>query len=464
VQLQTSFLNAHLEMLDAFYDDAAAAELAAVSRGYNHQLGPIGSLLVHRPDAHDLPLFSSSCGHSPVSALMADLAVRPATGAGPTIPGGGKGATLGAAIRGALGETSERLLAVLHYQAVEPELRLATSSQLEKEQSGDVLHPERLSLFAPEQHTAGNGRWAPFTRQTPVRWMTGRSLLSGEPVHIPAQLVLLYYERVPGEPPIGYPTTGGLGFHADRRRAVLHGLYEWIERDAINVGWVCRLAPQRVDIDVASLLPGPVPYGVDVRVFLNTLDVPFPVITVTAVDRRRDDLAFLGGGGAWSNRDRALRQALYELAQCATVLKTLTSQPRRIGPSSPIEAMNDFLDATVFYGYRANARLLDWYTNGNPIAWQDVPSFQFRSLDEEWDFVLAWLRTNNLDPVVIDFDGAAWPGASAVKVVVPELTPAWVPADPYLGHPRYYELPQRLGRVARPLRFDELNRLPLPFP
>lgn len=126
--------------------------------------------------------------------------------------------------------------------------------------------------------------------------------------------------------------------------------------------------------------------------------------------------------------------------------------------------MHDFLDATVFYGYRGNERLLDWYETGTGIAWSDVPSLEFGSLDEEWTYVHDWLREARLDPVVIDFDAAAWPGVSAVKVLVPELTSAWVPSDPYLGHPRYYEVPAVLGRASAPLRFEDLNRLPLPFP
>jgi ribosomal protein S12 methylthiotransferase accessory factor len=462
MRLETAYLNPYLEWFDAYFDESAAAEIAAVSAPYNRQLGPVVALSVHRPEPPDLPLVSSSCRHSPVSALMRDLAARPATGEGPTIPGGGKGRTLGAAVRGALGETSERLLAILHYQAAAPRLVPATFADLQR--GGRVaLGPERLPLFAPEQYARDPGRWAPFTADTPLRWIAGRALLSGEPVLVPAQLVFLYYERAQVEPPIGYPTTGGLGFHPDRRRAVLHGLYEWIERDAINVGWACRLAPRRVDVDVADFLPAPLPHGLEVQVHLNSLDVPLPVLTVVAHDRRGDDRTFLGGGGAWSDRRRALKQALYEVAQCGAVLKTLERTPRRIRPDSPVDTMDDFLDATVFYGYRQNAPLLDWYEQGQRIAWQEVPSLEFGSLDEEWEFVLAWLETRGIDPIVIDFD-AAWPGASAVKVLVPELTMAWVPADPYLAHPRYYELPRLLGLADRRLGFEELNRLPLPFP
>jgi ribosomal protein S12 methylthiotransferase accessory factor len=427
----------------------------SVSRLYNRQLGPIVSLAVHRPQLGDLPIYTSSCRHSPISALIRDLAARPSIGDGPLIPGGGKGATLAGAARGALGETAERLLAVLQYASVARDLRLATHAELTAE-GCPALEPHRLPLFAPEQMSRGgaeSGSWQPFTPNTPVRWISARFLRSGKPVLVPAQLVLLYYERVPGEAAIGYPTTGGLGFHADRRRAILHGLYEWIERDAINVGWATRRPPRPVDVDLRPYLPAPIPDRLQVRVFLNTLDVPLPVLTVIARDTGRDDLAFLGGGGASSGKDRALTQALFELGQCRAVLRSLGSvSTRRVQPTTPPGAMTDFLDATVFYGYRANERLLDWYTAGKPIAWEDVPSLEFDGLDDEWPAILDWLGVVGLDPVVCDFDAAAWTGAMSVKVIIPELTPAWVPADPYYGHPRYGLPPSKL------------NPLPLPFP
>ena len=51
-----------------------------------------------------------------------------------------------------------------------------------------------------------------------------------------------------------------------------------------------------------------------------------------------------------------------------------------------------------------------------------------------------------------------------VRVIVPEMTLASVPANPYLGHPRYYELPRRLGLSDNDLTFADLNPDPIPFP
>lgn len=472
MRLETTHYNGRLEMFDAIYDASRAAELSAVARLYNRHLGPVEALNVHRPEALDLALYSTSCRHSPVAGLMPDVQARPSGGQSPYVPGGGKGATLSQALAGALGESAERLLAILHYQGIHPELRLATYNELQQEGT-DAIHPADLLLFAPEQCAKPGFRWSQFTAETRVRWIRGTRLLTDRPVMVPAQLVLLWYESAPGEIPIGYPTTGGLTFHSDRRRAILHGLYELVERDAINVGWMCRIPPRRVEIDVGEFLREV--RGVErrmstaflsgVSVFLNSLDSPIPVMTVMAFDESRDSLAFLGGGGAWSAKDRALTQALFEAGQCRSVLRTLEREPQqKIQPGSPLNQMGDFLDATVYYGYRQNRRLLDWYQSGPVIPWNDVPSLDFATLDEEWAAVREWLIRDSLDPVIVDLDSACWPGACVVKVVVPELTSAWVPAEPFLGHRRYYELPRKIGIAGRALTYADLNDLPLPFP
>ncbi len=472
MRLETTYLNERLELFDGVYGDNEAAALRSVSRAYNRHLGPVLALNVHRPETTDLGLYSASCRHSPLAALMPDVESRPMAGQSPLVPAGGKGATLVQAVTGALGEAAERLLAILHYQHVLPELVFASYDELQR-LGVEAIHPDRLPLFAPEQYAVPSFRWRPFTPQSRVRWIRGTRMLTGEPVLVPAQLVLLWYERLPGEMPIGYPTTGGLAFHSDDRRAILHALYEVVERDAINVGWVCRIPPRRIEVDIASflrdLLGGPRRMSSalvsGVHVFLNTLDGPLPVITVTAFDQSRASLSFLAGGGAWSTKERALTQALFEVGQCKSVLRHLESEPHlEIQAASGREAMRDFLDATVYYGYRENHPRLDWYMSGDAISWDDVPAVTGSNLEAEWLAVCAWLAMDRIDPVVIRLDSACWPGACVLKVLVPELTSAWVPAEPMLGHPRYRTMRRKLGLDSTPLAYDAFNELPLPFP
>lgn len=472
MRLAHTYLNERVEMLDGVYDDDLGRQLRALSRLYNRHLGPITSVHLERPDLLDPAMYCGSCNHLPMSSVIPDLTVRPAAGDQMAIPGGGKGVGIGRPLLGAMGELAERLLAVLHFQAVVDELESGSWEQM----SGrglDALGPGELPLFAPEQYGRRGFRFEPFLPDTPLRWLRARRLLTGEPVYVPAQLVLLYYKRAAGEAMIGYPTSGGLGFHTDARRAVLHALYEYVERDAVNVRWYCRLAPARVEFDLAAYLSGRwhlrhtrivTPSLDGIEVYLNTLDVPIPVFTVIARDLSRSERRFLGSGGAWANRDRALAQALFELGQTRAVLNSFKPGAKVIRADSSTDEMSDFLDGAVYFGYPENLPRLSWYTSGPTAAWGDVPSFEFEDEDAEYDGMLEWARSGSLNPVVIDMDGACWPGVSVVRVIVPELTGACVAANPYLGHPRYYDLPYRLGLADHRLTFEELNPDPIPFP
>jgi len=472
MRLSHNYLNERIEMLDGVYDHERAQQLRALSRLYNRHLGPITAVHLERPELLDPAMYCGSCNHLPMASVIPDLTVRPSVGDSMAIPGGGKGAGMQQPLLGAMGELAERLLAVLHFQAIVDDLEFGSWRQLTN-RGLKALGPNDLPLFAPQQYTRRGFGFVPFLPSTPLRWIRARYLLTGEPVFIPAQLVLLYYKRAAGEMMIGYPTSGGLAFHTDRRRAILHALYEYIERDAINVRWYCRLAPAHVDVDLAGYLSSQwhlhhsrmiTPSLDDIQVYLNTLDIPIPIFTVIARDQTRPERMFLGGGGAWANRDRALSQALFELGQTRAVLNSYKPGFKHIRPDSRTTEMTDFLDGAIYFGYPENLPRLAWYTSGAVRTWQDVPSLEFDDESAEYGGILAWLHTSQLNPIVIDMSGACWPGVSVVRVIVPELTSACVAAHPYLGHPRYYNLPDQCGAANHPLTFDELNTDPIPFP
>ena len=351
--IERLFLNSRVEALDATYDDERSAQYRAVGRLYNRLLGPVTSLNVLRPDILDLGLYSSSCGHSALGSLLPDFKVKTGIADNILIPGGGKGPTMRQPMLGGLGEIAERLLSVLHFGTMLDRLKLATHEQLVA-QGVLALGPGEIPLFAPEQYASPDFGYARFTPETTLRWMEGTDLLSGKTVLVPAQLIHIYYNHHPGEAQIGYPTTGGLAFHTDPRLAILHGIYEYVERDAINIAWYCRLPPPRIEVDLASFLKHQgFPFGrmttpclPKVDVFLNTLDVDWPVLTAVAIDAWREERAFLGGGGASFSRDRALMQAVFELGQSRTALKFYRPIGwKNIGPRSVVSEMTDFFDA-----------------------------------------------------------------------------------------------------------------------
>jgi ribosomal protein S12 methylthiotransferase accessory factor len=84
--------------------------------------------------------------------------------------------------------------------------------------------------------------------------------------------------------------------------------------------------------------------------------------------------------------------------------------------------------------------------------------------DEQYHAVMDLLRATGIHPILLEFSIPSWPGMCVTKVFMPQLTQAHIPSHPCLGHPRYYEVPHRLGLSERPLGFEDLNPDPLPFP
>ncbi len=186
VRLETSWINRSVPMIDAVFGPDRAAQYAAVTRLYNRSLGPVTRVNVLRPEVNDLPIWTSSCQHSAIGELLADLTIKHAIADAVMVPGGGKGIDLQAAFIGGLGEISERLLGVLHFAAVERRLVLASYDDM-VHQGRRALGPHDIPLFASEQYTIPGFPYAPFHAATPLRWIDGVDLLTGEAVAVPAQ-------------------------------------------------------------------------------------------------------------------------------------------------------------------------------------------------------------------------------------------------------------------------------------
>ncbi|QOZ70140.1 YcaO-like family protein [Bradyrhizobium arachidis] len=471
--LEATNLNERIELFDSFYDENRRLQYEVVPRLYNQSIGPVTAVSIHRPKLLDLSMYGTSCRHSPVGRLLGDLVGKSPLWDSVAIPIGGKGPTMKQAFLGNMGEACERILAALQTRLLRDRAEFGTYDEL-KARGLPALPPGELPLFAVEQYAKEEFPFAPFTEDTPVAWLQGKRLFAAQDVYVPAQLVAFHWCAFPQEARIGYATSGGLVFHTNFRQAVLHGIYENVERDAINLSWYCKLPPAVVDIDLVEFLKNNTeqsaprmmtPYIQKARVLLNTLDIPLPVFTVMTFDKSRDGRALLAGGGGWGKPDRALIQAVFEIGQAQIGYALTPHAWDHIRPDSQLSDLTDFYYALIYYGFKENLSLLSWYADGPArVAWDQVPSISGSDLNGEYDAVRELLLQRNIDPILFDFSDSCWPDAHLIKVFMPQLTHAHLPSHGYFGHPRYYDVPMQLGLKHGRLTYDELNRLPLPFP
>ncbi|POX42732.1 hypothetical protein C3486_03950 [Streptomyces sp. Ru73] len=154
-----------------------------------------------------------------------------------------------------------------------------------------------------------------------LSWVRAVDLLSGSPVPLPLDAVRLTLEADrPWQPPGLQASSNGLGSGNTQAEALLHALYEVVERDCLtqlnNSGHDCRL----------TIEPGSVAGGVSDRlvrlfdeaaVYLEIALVPnrWQVPCFVAYVWSEDFPVWSAGSGAHSSPDVALSRAITEAAQ-----------------------------------------------------------------------------------------------------------------------------------------------------
>lgn len=375
------------------------------------------------------------------------------------VPAGGKGNDLTAAIGGGIGEFVERYLAALafFYDYAAGKILYASAHELRRK---DYRHlgPEDIPLFAPSQYAEPNFPFQPFTASSRIGWVRAATL-GGEEIFVPAALVYMAYKSHKDETIIAYPTSGGLSYRASRQEAILHGIMELIERDAVNLFWISRVPSTRILAGLEELgFQGRFIQPDKLYLLKMTTDAP-DVCTIHAMyfDHRRP--LFLGGGASDADLLTAVQKACLEVKQTAYSARFVEAS-KNISK----EELVDFFYVIPYYSHPKRIGDLEKTINTLvkdhlPLGNGEVP----RAARLTVDYLVRHLGT---EPVVYDFDLAALgvPHGSLTRILIPSLTMPGVPRWPFLGHSRYYSAPHVWGITPRPLHLKDLNLDPLPFP
>jgi len=400
------------------------------------------------------------------------------------VQGGGKGHSLFGAFASTLGELVERVIGCLQGPAlVSARSRFGSCREL-RSQGLACAGPDVVSLFAPEQYAGPARLFDPFTDDSALHWIEGHRLLSGDPIWVPAQLVLLHYERDAREAMIGYASSGGLACHVTPREARCGAIIELFERDAMNVSWYCRIPPRRIDFDRAprlralrKLLRAADALPTTLRLQAISLDTPeLTTVTVMSIDDWLRRYAYCVGSAADLDAEAAILAAVAEYGQSERNLRLAVAAPdwaftralRRafdVGPDAEPRELDAFFKVLPYYGHASNVAKVRWHAEDcDTVRVSELPACEGEERDGKWKALTRLLAARGIDPVVFDFTPPQFDSLSLVKVFIPELTPPMSPAMPLLGHRRFRDLPRAIGYADRCLKFHDLNTHPLPYP
>jgi ribosomal protein S12 methylthiotransferase accessory factor len=404
----------------------------------------------------ELRLVSVSCG-------LADG--RPTVGAAVDGHAGSEHASREAAEAATIGEALERYSA-----AFVPSNRLVVCSA---DELPGAVDPARFALFHDTQLADSAFPFRPFRRSTVVSWVAGFDLPGGRPAYLPAQLVFLAWgRRVPAEELIAYTTSNGLACGATLEEALLAGLLEQIERDAVMLAWYGRLSlplldwssdPELVRLDARYFAPTGLEYSaVDLSVF-------FGVPTVLGVVHGAEGaLGALGVGAASAPAvDVAWRKAL---AEAFTVQRWVRDQAleRREDVDRPAAEIQSFDGHTIFYARPDRAERAA-FLNRSPERrdTRDVPPLEGSDVLELIEAACDRLAGSGVSAYAADVTtpDVRDAGFHVVRVIAPELCQLdVVERARFLGGSRLYRAAYEAGLVPRPLTPADLNPDPHPFP
>jgi ribosomal protein S12 methylthiotransferase accessory factor len=326
----------------------------------------------------------------------------------------GKGLSLAAAKASALMEAAE----AFHAETFTGPLRLASWTEMA------AIGPAVDTVALPGASSRTGER---------LLWAEGRDLAGGGPLWVPHELVTTDYTEPMLEKRF-HATSNGLASGNNRLEAVLHALYEVVERDAdalfLGTGDAAQDA-RAVDLDTIGGLCGDLlaafrRAGVSVRVWDQTSDVGLPVFRCMAAPADASDPVQPElGYGCHADRDVALSRAITEVAQSRLTV---------------ISGARDDMGGALFAA-DAKARLRDaarrWLTTPATRDYRAAPTFVSRSLRADLDHALARLAAVGCAQVAhLDLSRPDI-GLAVARVVVPGLEgPFTEPGEGYVAGPR----------------------------
>jgi ribosomal protein S12 methylthiotransferase accessory factor len=368
------------------------------------------------------------------------------------------------ALAAAIGEAAERYAAS---SVPTDRLRLASAREL----SEPHVDPAAVGIFSREQYES-DATFVPFDADTPVQWVLGNNVATGEETLIPSHFCYLPDHLVEGEARITYSTSSGLACGSTYAEALLSALYELVERDAFVLAWYGRHALPLLEWSGVEILeleerlyyaPTRVEYrAVDLSAFMN---VPTAMIVV------RDPSAFVSlaiGAASARTSIEAVRKALREGFQThAWARQIRLSQPHWTTRSdfSEIKTFEDHVACYAFGKFPQETAFLDAGPERRHV--DAVSTLCGPSVSEQIDAIVERFRARGIDVYSLDVTS---PDVRDVGLcVVRAFSPQLARLDAaytfrFLGVPRLYSGAYEAGIVPRAFRSDELNPLPHPFP
>lgn len=335
-------------------------------------------------------------------------AIRPTAQDGGVSIYAGKGAKKDQAKASAMMEGFERYSA--EKQDIDDEnSKLATLNEMENEK---FIHPEELIISREVENID-------FQKEKKIEWTFARDIITEEDYYIPSNSI--FHPYIPKDnnttSAIFKGNTNGLASGNVLEEAVLHGMFEVIERDAWSIFELTKKNKNKINVDniknplINELLEKFKKESIDINLMDLTADIEIPTIAATADDTLLKDPALLTLGiGTHLNPEIAVMRALTEVAQSR---------------ATQIHGTREDTSRAVLMrkaGYERMKKMNKHYfeqNNENLINLSDIKDKSTKSLKKDIQITQNELKRNNLNKILFKDLTRKEIGINVVRVVIP---------------------------------------------
>jgi ribosomal protein S12 methylthiotransferase accessory factor len=333
------------------------------------------------------------------------------------------------------------------------------------EMDGAAIDPRNCLQFSEKQYRERIARNAtgcrfsfipaPFKPEASIDWSPVWSLTKNEVRYVPTALA--YYDApLRDDHFFCMACSNGCASGNTFEEAIVQGFLELVERDSVALWWYNRLCRPGVDLNSFGE-----PYFGKLRGFLNkhgrdywaidlTADLGIPVFASISRRLRATQEQIVMGFGAHLDSKIALLRAVTEMNQMLTSPLLRGEEVETNRSEADPETAQWLMTATTdnqpyLVPAEGTARAADWF----PRQWNDDLMDDIRTCQ-------ARAEAAGLEMLVLDQTRPEI-GLPVAKVFVPGLRHFWARFAPG----RLYDVPVKLGWLARPLSEEELNPIPM---
>lgn len=332
-------------------------------------------------------------------------AIRPTAEYGGVSVYGGKGISKDHAKASAMMEGFER------YSAERQDSdEITISSVNEISTKGNYIDPKSLNL--PKEFEKKD------ISDIRLEWSMAHDLITDKDYYIPTNAIYHPYTHDNNVESLFKSNTNGLASGNILEEAILHGIFEVIERDAWSIFELTHKNYSQIDLDtiesetINETIEKFTSNGINIKLMDFTADIDVPTIAASADDTVTRDAGLLTLGiGTHLEPEVAILRALTEVAQ---------SRATQINGAREDTVRADFAREA---GYERMKRINKYYfkQEEEQISLSDIENKSTTSINEDLEIVKNELTSNEIKHVLYHDLTRPELDVSVVRVVIPEM-------------------------------------------